>query len=72
MKITGKTKISEILGICPDSAEILIEYGLMCVGCPLAGKHTLEATKELYGFSDKDIEEMLKRINELIEEKRAC
>jgi len=64
--ITKDTLISEILEKFPEAAEILMEYGLMCVGCPLAGRHSLEAIKNIYGFSDQDIEEILVRINKLI------
>jgi len=61
--ITKDTLISEILEKSPKAAEILMEYGLMCVGCPLAGKHSLEEIKNIYGFNDTDIEKILVRIN---------
>jgi len=64
--ITKHTSISEIIEKFPEAAEILMEYGLMCVGCPLAGKHSLEAIKNIYGFSERDIEEILIKINKLI------
>ncbi len=65
MKITSKTKISKIIEQCPDAVFILMEHGLMCAGCQLAGNHGLEETKKMYGFSDKNIQEILKKINEL-------
>jgi len=63
--ITKDTLISEILEKFPEAAEILMEYGLMCVNCPLAGEHSLEAIKNIYGFNDEDIEEILVRVNKL-------
>ena len=66
-QIKKETKISEILEKCPEAAFILMEYGLMCAACSLAKHHGLEETKNLYGFKDKDIEEIVKRINKAIE-----
>lgn len=70
MKITSKTKINKIIEQCPDVIFVLMDYGLVCAGCRLAGNHSLEETKEMYGFSDKDIKEMLKKINELNKKKK--
>jgi hybrid cluster-associated redox disulfide protein len=70
-QITKDTKISEIIERYPDTMFILMEYGLMCAACSLANQHGLGETKELYGFTDKEIEEMIKRINETIEKNEA-
>lgn len=64
--ITKDTLISEILEKFPEAAEILMGYGLMCMGCPLAGKHSIGAIKDIYGFSDEDIEEILVRVNKSV------
>lgn len=69
-KITNKTPINQLIEAHPETIEILMDYGLMCAGCRLAGNHGLEETKEMYGLSERDIKEMLKRINELIEKKK--
>ncbi len=64
--ITKDTLISEILEKFPEAAEdILMEYGLMCIGCPFAGKHNIGAIKDIYGFNDEDIKEILIRINNI-------
>lgn len=67
--ITKSTLISEIIEKCPDAIFVLMEYGLMCAGCKLAGNHGLEATKEMYGLNDADVKDMVKQINELMREK---
>ncbi len=64
--ITEDTLISEILKKSPRVAEILMEYGLMCASCQLAGKHSFAAIKNIYGFSEEDIDEILVRVNKLI------
>lgn len=71
LKITGKTKISEIIEKCPDSVFVLMEYGLMCARCQFASEHTLNSTKNIYGFNNEEIKEMLKRINELMKKNEA-
>lgn len=70
MKITSKTKISKIIEQCPDAILVLMEHGLMCAGCQFSKDHGLEETKKLYGFTDKDIKEMLKKINALNKKKK--
>jgi len=41
MKITKKTIMSEILKENPESAELLVEAGMHCVGCPMAMQERL-------------------------------
>jgi hybrid cluster-associated redox disulfide protein len=55
MKITKKTKLSEILQKKPEATGILFEAGLSCVGCPMAIQETLEEGCKAHGFSDKEI-----------------
>ena len=64
--ITKDTSISELLKISPKVVEILFDYGLMCAFCPRANEHDLESLKEIYGFENKDIDEILFKINKLI------
>jgi len=66
-KITIKTPINQIIEAHPKTIEILMEYGLMCAGCRLAGDHSLQEIKEMYGLSDKDVKDILKKINGLVE-----
>ncbi len=63
MKITPKTKFSEILSTNHDAAEILMEFGLHCFGCPMAMQETLENGCLAHGMSKKDIDELIKKLN---------
>ena len=63
-KITADTLISECLEINPDSAEILLEAGMHCFGCALAHGETIAEAVALHG---RDLDELLKRLNEGIE-----
>ena len=64
MKITSKTKLSEILRGNPDAAEILFEAGMGCIGCPMAQMETLEQGCKAHGMSKKQIDEIIKKLNE--------
>ena len=63
MKITNKTKLSELLRANPKSAEILFEAGMSCIGCPCAQQESLEDGCKAHGMNKKEIEELLKRFN---------
>lgn len=63
MAITKKTKIGEALKINPNTAEILIKEGLFCVHCPGATQETLEQGLKAHGKTNKEINEIIKKIN---------
>ncbi len=62
-KINNKTKLSEIIQKHPDAAEVLFEAGLSCVGCPMAMEETLEEGCKAHGMGEKDIDELVRRLN---------
>lgn len=62
-KITSKTKLSEIMKINPELAEVLLESGMGCCGCPAAQMETLEEGCLAHGMSKKQIEEIIKKLN---------
>lgn len=64
MKITKKTKLSEILNMNPKSAEILFEAGMSCVGCPMAMQETIEQGCLAHGMDKKEINKLVERLNE--------
>jgi len=63
MKITKKTKLSEILEKNPEKAEVLFESGMHCMGCPMAMGESLEQGCLAHGMSKKDIEKLIERLN---------
>lgn len=58
--------ISEVVEKYPLASEIMIDYGLHCAGCFLNHFETVEEGAKLHGMSDKEIEKMLKDINQKI------
>ena len=59
MSIEKTTKIGELLEAYPDKAEILLEAGMHCLGCPASQAETLEEACSVHGI---DVDEL---INEL-------
>ena len=64
--------IDEILSKHPERsqriAQELTSAGLHCVGCQAATWETLEVGMMGHGFGDQEIEALLKRLNDLVEE----
>jgi len=66
-KIKKENMIGDIVENNPKAVELLAEYGLYCIGCPLGQFETLEEGARVHGMSDKEIEKMIEEINAQIE-----
>ena len=60
MAYNKDTRIGEILEKKKKKAEILLEIGMHCLGCPASQMETLEEACEVHGI---DVEEVLEKIN---------
>lgn len=60
MKFNKDTKIGEILEIAPEKAEVLLEIGMHCLGCPASQAETIEEACEVHGV---DVNELLDKLN---------
>lgn len=58
-KITRKTKFTQVMKN-EKAVEVLMEHGVYCMGCPMAGMETLEQGLEAHGL---DVDEILDEIN---------
>ena len=61
MEITKSTQIGELLEKYPEKAEILLEIGMHCLGCPASQMETIEEACQVHGI---DPEEVVKKLNE--------
>jgi len=68
-KITKDMKIADIVEKCPDSAQIMMEQGMHCIGCHVSAVETLEQGAKGHGMSDEDIDSMVEKINTIGEKK---
>lgn len=66
-KITKDMNLGQIVFIYPEAAEVLLDYGLHCVGCFASEFDTIEMGARVHGMSDEEVDEMLERINEVVE-----
>lgn len=59
-KITKDMNFSEVMKANPESARMLFEMGMGCMGCPMAMSETLEQGAQAHGI---DVKELLKKLN---------
>jgi hydroxylamine reductase len=58
--IDKNTKIGELLEMAPEKADILLDAGMHCLGCPASQAETLEEACAVHGI---DVEELVKELN---------
>ena len=52
--------IGELLEKFPDKAEILLEAGMHCLGCPAAQMESIEEACAVHGI---DVDELMAKLN---------
>jgi hybrid cluster-associated redox disulfide protein len=67
VKITKDMNLGEVVFKYPEAAEVLTDYGLSCVGCFASSFDSIEQGAKIHQLSDEELDEMLERINEVIE-----
>lgn len=60
MKINKDMTIGEIVRTFPESAGVLMNFGMGCVGCPSAQAETLEQAAMVHGM---DLNQLLEALN---------
>ena len=63
-KVTKETLIGEALAMNMGIAEILMDAGMHCVGCPASQGETIEEACMVHGM---DADALLKDINDFLE-----
>ncbi|MDE7394784.1 MAG: DUF1858 domain-containing protein [Clostridiales bacterium] len=54
-KVNENMTIKEILTVLPDSAPIFYEFGMHCLGCPVASGEALKDAAAAHGVSATDL-----------------
>ena len=65
MIITKKTTMGEMLRYNRGIAQVLMESGMHCIGCPSAANEPLEMACAVHGL---DADEVLRNIHEWLEQ----
>ena len=60
MKIEKTTNIGELLEMGPEKAEILLDAGMHCLGCPASQAETIEEACDVHGI---DADELVAKLN---------
>lgn len=60
MKIERTTTIGELLEMAPEKADILLEAGMHCLGCPASQAETIEEACDVHGI---DVDELISKLN---------
>ncbi|WP_461207342.1 DUF1858 domain-containing protein [Clostridium sp. DL1XJH146] len=58
--ITKDMTIGELVRQFPQKAEILMQFGMMCVGCPSAQGESIEEAAMVHGM---DLQKLLDALN---------
>lgn len=58
-------KIGDLLQAYPDKADLLLEAGMHCLGCPASQMETIEEACEVHGI---DVDELVETLNADIKE----
>lgn len=60
MKFDKDTRIGDLLEQAPEKAEILLNAGMHCIGCPASQMETIEEACEVHGI---DVDEVVEKLN---------
>lgn len=61
MKVDLKTTVGELIGDYRSTVKFFVARGMLCVGCPARGFHTLGDVARIHGYEP---EEFLKAVRE--------
>lgn len=62
MKVTKEMTIGEVIRSNPMAAQVLMSFGMGCVGCPSAQMETLEEASQVHGM---DINKLVDALNQM-------
>ena len=65
ISITKDTIIGDILDVAPQTAPIFLSIGMHCLGCAMAHGETIGEAVSVHG---QDLQELLEKLNEGVEE----
>ena len=64
--ITKDMTIGDVIKEYPETIEIMLSYGLHCVGCSVQYWESIEGGCKTHGFEDEKIDKMVKEMNEVV------
>ena len=64
--ITRGMTLGAVVAKFPQTAPVMRQYGLHCIGCLLASLENIEQGARAHGLPDEKIDEMVEKMNEAI------
>jgi len=61
--ITRQTTIGELLGKHPEAIDILLDFGIECIGCHASPNESIEDGCIGHGMTNDEIDEIVDQIN---------
>ncbi len=68
MELTKEMTFAEVLNACPECEEILLKYGLHCIGCHLSPMESVADGCKAHGIGNDDIDQIIKELNNKLKE----
>jgi len=65
-KIDKKMTLGEVIQKYPETAKVMFNYGLHCIGCHVSAFETIEQGALSHGMGKEKLDEMLKEMNKAI------
>ena len=62
--------LGSVVAEYPEAAEVMLEYGLHCVGCFANAYDTVEIGAKVHGMTDAEIDGMVEKVNDVIQKKQ--
>jgi hybrid cluster-associated redox disulfide protein len=66
IKVTRETNLGAVVRQWPQTAKVMLDYGLHCAGCFANQFDTVEQGAAIHGMNEEELNEMIGRINEAI------
>jgi len=67
--VNREDNIAAVISKYPEAAEVLMAFGLHCVGCFANTFDSVEAGCEIHGMGTPEVDEMLEEVNYVIKDK---
>lgn len=63
-KINKDMTFGDLLRLYPDTAPLLGNYGLHCIGCHLSVSETIEQGMKAHGMDDASVAKLIAELNQ--------
>ena len=70
MRFTKDATFAELIAQCPECGDVLMEYGLHCIGCHLSPMESIEEGAKAHGLTGAQVDKLIRELNEKLKEKR--